>query len=89
MLWHKHKHSHSPSIDEIMHLQIKRYQLKQRVAKACTDTTDYEYRLKNYCYNNRNNVLLLTSVMGYRAYLIKCGCGIQQAAKETLERFQH
>lgn len=82
-------HKQTLSIDDQFQLQIKRHQLKQRVVKACTDTTDYEHQLKNYCYNNRNNVLLLTKVMGHRAYLIKCGCGIQQAAKETLEHFRH
>jgi hypothetical protein len=84
------------SIDDVFHARIKQYQidikrkqLKERVAQACQDTTDYELMLRNFCDRNKNNMLLLVKVRGYRGYLIECGCTPQQAAKETLEEYRH
>lgn len=95
MLWFKHKHSHN-SIDDAFHERIRQFQLankrkalKERVARACMDTTNYQLRLMNFLDNNKNNVRLLTQVLGYRTYLLDCGLNPQQAAKETLDHFQH
>ncbi len=83
------------SIDDAFHEQIKKYQLdvkrkqlKERVKLACQDTTNYELMLRDFCIRNKNNMLLLVKVRGYRGYLIECGCTPQQAAKETLEEYR-
>jgi hypothetical protein len=65
MFWRKPKPA-SLSIDEIFHRKIKSYQLKQRVANACKDNTDYELWLKNFLNNNRNNARLISECANYR-----------------------
>lgn len=75
--------------DDILNLKIKKFQLKNRAARAVEDTTDYELKLRDFCTRNRNNLALLTSIQGLRLYLIKTGSTPQQAAKETLEQLQH
>lgn len=87
MFWNRQV-GESIDIDDMFGLQVKKFQLKNRVKRACTDQTDYELRLKTFCTNNSNNLLLLTQVAGYRTYLIGNGCTNQQAAKETLEAFK-
>jgi hypothetical protein len=89
MFWRKQTEPDSLSIDEIFHRKLKRYQLKQRVARACTDTTDYELWLKNFLTNNRNNARLISECANYRRQLIESGIDSQQAAKQTLEKFRH
>lgn len=88
MLWNRKKEV-GKSIDEEFHLQLKKFQLKNRVRLACTDTTDYDLMLRDFCTRNKNNALLLTRVAGYRTYLIGNGCTNQQAAKLTLEEYRH
>lgn len=88
MLWFKKKSQISRSIDDEFALKIKRYQLKQRVATACTDTTDYDRQLRDYCQNNCNNPLVLVRVYGYRTYLIEQGCTEQEASRLVLEEYR-
>jgi hypothetical protein len=86
--------SHCKSIDQEYYERMvafqqekKREKLKERVAAACTDTTDYELKLRIFCQNNRNNPVALKKVLIHRSRLIESGCDRQQAAKQTLEIF--
>ena len=85
--WNKKKDT--PSLDEQFRLSIKRGILRRRTVMACTDTTDHELMLRNFCTNNKNNQRLLAGVADYWKRSIAAGLLNQQAAKETLEYFRH
>lgn len=87
MFWKKK--SAPIDLDVYFTRKINKFQLFNRTRLACTDTTDYELRLKHFLENNQNNILLITRVVGYRQYLIKTGSTNLQAAKETLDYYQH
>lgn len=92
MFWTKKKRQaqRSQSLDEMFSLRIKKFQLKNRVRQACTDTTNYEEQLRNFLERNKNNQKIIIDVAGYRSYLIdRCGLTKQKAAKEILEHYRH
>jgi len=87
MFWNKPKQT--KSINEELYLEIKRSRLIDRVKNALKDTTDYDLRLRNFMLKNHHNQKLIVDIVGYMSYMKTCGYDVQQAAKETLEKFQH
>ena len=86
MFWNKNK---GLSLDEQFNLAIKKGILKRRAKIACTDTTNHDLMLRNFCNNNKNNKRLLTNVAVYWQAAVTAGIPEQQAAKDTLEYFRH
>ena len=87
MFWNKNKQA--TSINDQFHLQIKRNILLNRVRNALKDTTDYDLRLRNFMLKNHHNQKLIVDIVGHMSYMKTSGYDVQQAAKATLEEFQH
>lgn len=88
MLWTKKRRT--SSVDEEFYLRQKAFTLRNRVKRACMDTTNYQLHLMNFLDRNKNNKKLIEDVAAYRNHLLETtDVTEQEAAKLTHEKFKH
>lgn len=88
MFWTKKKTA--LSVDEEFYLKQRAFVLRNRVKRACMDTTNYQLHLMNFLDRNKNNKKLIEDVAAYRKHLLETtDVTEQEAARLTHEKFKH